>query len=71
MLYVFVLPLRPFLFAGWYWINRPMASCYSWSFVNTVITYILLPLIIFAGFSLPNDIRVPNHPNRSDEAGAD
>jgi len=59
ILYVFVLFFIPFLFAGWYLDKTPEAVLLNLcGFVNTAITYILMPLVIFmASMSLPNEIQ--------------
>jgi hypothetical protein len=59
VLYVFVLFFIPFLFAGWYLDKTPEAVLLNLcGFVNTAMTYILMPLVIFmASMSLPNEIQ--------------
>lgn len=59
ILYVFVMFLFPFLFAGWYLPNSEEGRLISLvAFVNGAITWILLPLVVFlSSMSLPNDLR--------------
>jgi hypothetical protein len=59
ILYVFILFFIPFLFAGWYLDKTPEAILLNLcGFVNTAMTYILMPLVIFmASMSLPNEIQ--------------
>jgi hypothetical protein len=59
ILYVFILFFIPFLFAGWYLDKTPEAVLLNLcGFVNTAMTYILMPLVIFmTSMSLPNEIQ--------------
>lgn len=59
ILFVFVLFLLPFLFAGWYLDQSPregrMISYIA--FVNIAMTWLLLPLVVFlASMSIPTDL---------------
>ena len=59
IMYVFILFFIPFLFAGWYLDKTPEAVLLNLcGFVNTAMTYILMPLVIFmSSMSLPNEIQ--------------
>jgi hypothetical protein len=59
VLYVFILFFLPLLFAGWYLSGSPEGKLvYLVGFVNTAITFILLPMTIFlVSMSLPNEIQ--------------
>jgi hypothetical protein len=59
ILYVFVLFLIPFLFAGWYLPNRDEGRLISLvGFVNAAITWLLMPAAIFlSSMSIPNDMQ--------------
>ncbi|MBY0587435.1 hypothetical protein K2X85_09680 [bacterium] len=59
VLYVLLLFLVPFLFAGWY---LPKAEegqlLYLVGFTNTTIGWLLLPMVLFVvGMSIPNDLK--------------
>ena len=59
ILYVFVLFLVPFLFAGWYLPNTEEGQTqFLVAFVNSAITWLLLPLVVFlVSMTLPNDMK--------------
>lgn len=59
VLYVFVLFLLPFLFAGWYLPNSDEGQMlFLVAFVTTAITWVLLPLVVFmTSMSLPADLK--------------
>lgn len=60
ILYVFVLFFLPFLFAAWYLPNTQEGQLlFLVAFVNTAMTFILLPLVVFlVSMNLPDDIRL-------------
>jgi hypothetical protein len=62
ILYVFVMFLLPLLFAGWYLraaTDEEGRLVYLVAFVTNVITWLLLPLVVFVtSMSLPNDLKL-------------
>lgn len=59
ILYVFVLFLLPFLFAGWYLPNSEEGQLQSLvAFVTNAMTWLLVPLVVFmVSMSFPNDLK--------------
>lgn len=59
VLYVFILFLIPFLFAGWYLPNQEEGQLlFLVAFVNTAMTWLLLPMVLFiVAMNLPNDLK--------------
>lgn len=59
VLYVLVLFLIPFLFAGWYLTkSEEVQLLYLVGFTNTAMSWLLLPMVLFVvGMSIPNDIK--------------
>lgn len=59
VLYVFIMFLVPFLFAGWYLPNHEEGQLISLvAFINTAITWLLLPMVLFiVAMNLPNDLK--------------
>lgn len=59
VLYVFIMFLIPFLFAGWYLPNQEEGQLlFLVAFVNNAITWLLLPLVVFVvSMNFPNDLK--------------